>query len=64
MIVAFPLLGDGPVSDIDDFARQHDGRILRGSISRSGIPLVHVEVPDHHGIAADILRRRLCAEAA
>ena len=63
MIVAFPLLGDGLVADID-FVRQHDGRILRGSISRGGIPLVHVEVPDRHGIAADILRRQLYAEAA
>lgn len=58
-MIAFPLNDDGLVSDMDDFIAAKNGRVIRGSISRQGIPLLHVEFPDQQDIAADIMRRKL-----
>lgn len=58
-MIAFPLNDDGLVSDMDDFITAKNGRVIRGSISRNGVPLLHVEFPDQHDIEADIMRRKL-----
>lgn len=58
-MIAFPLNDDGLVWDMDRFIQAHHGRKIRGSIGRNGMPLVHVEFPDAHDIAADIMRQKL-----
>lgn len=58
-MIAFPLNDDGLVVDMDNFIKSKHGRVIRGSISRTGMPLVHVEFPDANDIAADIMRRKL-----
>ena len=57
--ISFPLNDDGLVSEMDDFIAAKNGRVIRGSISRQGIPLLHVEFPDQQDIAADIMRRKM-----
>lgn len=58
-MIAFPMNDDGLVAEMDDFIKAKHGRVIRGSISRHGIPLVHVEFPDSQDIAADIMRQKL-----